>query len=81
MSMYPKTIYAPFLNHMKRAATQTRKHYGLKVLTKIPSLYEVPELRNLNFCCCTVCFLGTTYQGSWGGGGEMTMGLMSSQKH
>ena len=46
MSRYPKTIYAPCLNHMKRATTQTRKDYGLKVLTKILSLYEVPELRN-----------------------------------
>ena len=28
------------------------------VRKKIPGLYEVPKLRNLNFCCCTVCFLG-----------------------
>ena len=58
---------------MKRAATQTQKDYGLEALTKIPSLYEVPKLRNLNFCYCTVCFLGRTYQGSWGeegGGGK-----------
>ena len=25
--------------------------------SKSPGLYKVPKLRNLNFCCCTVCFL------------------------
>ena len=53
------------------------KDFGYEVLTKIPVLYEVPKLRNLNFCCCTVCFLG---RDSGGGGGERTMGLRSSQK-
>ena len=23
----------------------------------MPFLYQVPKLNNLNFCCCTVCFL------------------------
>ena len=35
--------------------------YGLDildVLTKTPGLYQVPKLRNLNFCFCTVCFQG-----------------------
>ena len=35
-----------------------QKDYGPKVLVKIPGLYEVSTLRNLNFCYCTVCFLG-----------------------
>ena len=35
-----------------------RKDYGPEVLAKIPGLYEVLRLRNFNFCCCTVCFLG-----------------------
>ena len=73
ISRYPKTIYTLCLNHMKRAATQTQKDYGLEALTKIPSLYEVPKLRNLNFCCCTVCFQG-------GVGCERNIGLRSSRK-
>ena len=36
-----------------------------EVHVKTPGLYQVPKLRNFNFCCCTVCFLG----GSGGGGG------------
>ena len=27
-----------------------RKNYELEILAKIPGLYEVPKLRNFNFC-------------------------------
>ena len=37
---------------------QRRKDYGLEVLSKTPGLYQVPKLKILNFCFCTVCFQG-----------------------
>ena len=30
----------------------------VKVYEKTPSFYQVPKLRNLNFCCYTLCFWG-----------------------
>ena len=36
---------------------QSWEDYGFEILEKSPGLYKVPKLRNLNFCCCTVCFL------------------------
>ena len=63
-----------------------RKDYGLEVLAKIPGLYEVSTLRNLNFCCCTVCFLclggglGGGWMGRRGCQRRRTMGLRSSRK-
>ena len=37
---------------------QRRKDYGLEVLSKTPGLYQVPKLKILNFCFCTVYFRG-----------------------
>ena len=42
-----------------------------EVHAKTPGLYQVPKLRNFNFCCCTVCFLG----GGSRGGVEMMPGF------
>ena len=41
-----------------REAGRRRKNYELKILAKIPNLYEVLKLKNFNFCFFTVCFLG-----------------------
>ena len=64
---------------------QSWEDYGFEILEKSPGLYKVPKLRNLNFCCCTVCFLclGGSGGGGWVGEdfrGGRTMGLRSSRK-
>ena len=43
---------------------QRRKDYGLEVLSKTPGLYQVPKLKILIFCLCTVYFF------VGGGGGQ-----------
>ena len=57
-----------------------------EVHAKTPGLYQVPKLRNLNFCFCTVCFGGgvspTTWdhQGDPGGGPRENPKSLSSPK-
>ena len=64
---------------------QSKEDYGFENLAKTPGLYLVSKLRNLNICCCTVCFLGPVggQVCVWTGvivgvRGGSTMGLRSS---
>ena len=52
----------------RQAGVGGRRGFQREVLAKTLGLYQVPKLRNLNFCCCTVCFLclGGSGGGGWG---------------